>query len=109
MGCNPETEINYYKTNHVYHYSTSLISSCYCIILHQCIASWYFTMLLHHIAPWYCTMLQQNRIKQVQNRINQNHLSKFQYKINLLQPTESSSSILYQTHKPKKISMEYIN
>ena len=52
----------------MYHYSTSFISSCYCIILHQCIASWYFTMLLHHITPWYCTMLQQNRIKQVQNR-----------------------------------------
>merc|ERR1712236_156750 len=30
--------INYYKTNHVYHYSTSLISSCYCIILHHGIA-----------------------------------------------------------------------
>merc|ERR1712105_87919 len=64
----------YYKTIYVYHYSSSLISSCYCIILHQCIASWYCTVVLHHIAPWYCTMLQQNRFNQ---DLKQDHSESF--------------------------------
>merc|ERR1711895_390284 len=95
-------EINYYKAIHVYQYSTSLISSCYCIILHHAIASWYCTVVLHHIAPWYCTMLQQNRFNPV---VKQGHsgskTGSFRIICQSFKPPESISSIFYQTHEPK--------